>query len=106
MGAIGGILIADYGILRRRRLSLADLFSTTGRYSYGGRVNWRAMGALVGAMLPVIPGFVRAATTPGGQVAEPTMFDALYTYAWFVTFGLSMVFYLALMRTSGERDFS
>jgi len=106
MGAIGGILIADYWILRRRRLSLADLFSTTGRYSYGGGVNWRAMGALVGAMLPVIPGFVRAATTPGGQVAEPTMFDALYTYAWFVTFGLSMVFYLALMRTSGERDFS
>jgi len=106
MGAIGGILIADYWILRRRRLSLADLFSTTGRYSYSGGVNWRAMGALVGAVLPVIPGFVRAATTPGGQVAEPTMFDALYTYAWFVTFGLSMVFYLALMRTSGERDFS
>jgi len=46
----------------------------------------------------VIPGFVRAATTPGGQVADPTLLDGLYTYAWFVTFALSAVLYLALMR--------
>ena len=36
--------------------------------------------------------------TPGGQVADPTFFDALYTYAWFVTFALSFVLYLLLMR--------
>ena len=28
MGAIGGILIADYWVLRKRELSLADLFKT------------------------------------------------------------------------------
>ena len=38
-----------------------------------------------------VPGFLRAATTPGGQVADPTLLDALYTYAWFVTFGLGSV---------------
>src|SRR5439155_11896462 len=36
MGAIGGILIADYWVLRRRALSLADLFRTQGRYTYTG----------------------------------------------------------------------
>jgi cytosine/uracil/thiamine/allantoin permease len=36
--------------------------------------------------------------TPGGQVANPTFFDSLYTYAWFVTFGLSFVLYLILSR--------
>jgi NCS1 family nucleobase:cation symporter-1 len=94
MGAIGGILIADYWILRRRELALADLFKLDGRYSYTSGVNWIAMGALVTAMLPVLPGFIRAATTPGGQAPNPTIWDQLYTYAWFVTFGLSFVLYL------------
>ena len=40
----------------------------------------------------------RAATTPGGVVPNPTFFDQLYTYAWFVTFTLSGAIYLALMR--------
>jgi nucleobase:cation symporter-1, NCS1 family len=102
MGAIGGILIADYWVLRRQQLSVPDLFAVDGRYSYQGGVNWRAIAALVLAVLPVLPGFVRAATTPGGQVADPTFLDALYTYAWFVTFALSAVSYLALMR--GRRD--
>ena len=103
MGGIGGILIADYWVLRRRQLSLPDLFAVNGRYSYRRGVNPRAMAALGAAILPVVPGFLRAATTPGGQVADPTIVDTLYTYAWFVTFGLSFVLYLALMRSSGER---
>ena len=98
MGAIGGILIADYWILRRRELSVADLFAVRGRYTYSDGVNWRAMAALGLAILPVVPGFVRAATTPGGVVTDPTIFDTLYTYAWFVTFGLSAGVYLMLMR--------
>ena len=73
MGAIGGILIADYWVLRRRELSVPDLFAVDGRYTYQGGVNWRAIAALVLAVLPVLPGFVRAATTPGGQVADPTL---------------------------------
>jgi nucleobase:cation symporter-1, NCS1 family len=98
MGAIGGILIADYWVLRRRTLSVTDLFALDGRYAYGNGVNRRAMIALVAAILPVVPGFVRAATTPGGQVTDPTLLDSLYTYAWFVTFVLSFVIYLGLMR--------
>ena len=100
MGAIGGILIADYWVLRRQHLALRDLFEPSGTYSYDNGVNWRAMIALGGAILPVLPGFVRAALTPGGQVADPSVFDQLYTYAWFVTFGASFVLYLALMRGS------
>jgi NCS1 family nucleobase:cation symporter-1 len=103
MGAVGGILIADYWILRRRHLDLAALFAVNGRYSYARGINWRAIAALVLAVLPVVPGFVRAALTPGGQVADPMWLDTLYTYAWFVTFFLSAVFYLALMAgKSGE----
>jgi NCS1 family nucleobase:cation symporter-1 len=94
MGAIGGILIADYWILRHRELSLEDLFKLNGRYTYQGGINRRAMLVLVVSVLPVVPGFIRAAVTPGGQVGNPTFLDVLYTYAWFVTFGLSFVLYL------------
>src|SRR5499426_3738270 len=63
MGAIGGILIADYWVLRRRELSPVDLFRREGRYTYSGGINPRAVIALVVAVLPVVPGFVRAAMT-------------------------------------------
>jgi NCS1 family nucleobase:cation symporter-1 len=98
MGALGGILIADYWIVKKQQLDLHDLFAVIGRYTYSSGINWRAIAALVLAVLPVVPGFLHAATTPGGQIADPNIFDRLYTYAWFVTFALSFVFYLILMR--------
>ena len=163
MGAIGGIMICDYWILRNRKLDLAGLFDIDGPYSYSrgptiglllyvagfgalvtleliflfsptvnaglwfhvfvavlavvllvfaGRAlkkplekgwNWYAMIALFFAVAPVVPGFIRAATTPGGQVANPTFFDTIYTYAWFVTFGLGFVIYYVLMSSRVRR---
>ena len=100
MGAIGGVLICDYFLIRNRRLELAELFKPDGIYSYGNGFNWRAIAALVIAIAPVVPGFVRAATTPGGRVADPGLFDTLYVYAWFVTFGIAFVLYYLLMKNS------
>jgi len=100
MGALGGILIADYWVVRKQQLSVRDLFLLNGRYTYSNGINWRAIAALLIAVLPVVPGFINAALTPGGQVANPTFFDRLYTYAWFVTFILSFAAYLVMMRTS------
>jgi NCS1 family nucleobase:cation symporter-1 len=73
-----------------------------GRYRYWSGVNPRAVVALVLSILPVAPGFLRAATTPGGRVANPGFFDQLYSYAWFVTFGLSFLLYWLLMRRQIE----
>jgi NCS1 family nucleobase:cation symporter-1 len=98
MGALGGILIADYWIVRRQQLSLPDLFREQGAYTYRNGVNPRAIAALVLSVLPVVPGFVRAVMTPGGTVADPNFFDRIYAYAWFVTFVLSFIIYLVLMR--------
>jgi NCS1 family nucleobase:cation symporter-1 len=100
MGALGGILIADYWVVRRQKLNLRDLFELNGEYTYGRGTNWRAVAALVLSIAPVVPGFIRAALTPGGVVPNPGLLDHLYTYAWFVTFSLSFILYLALMRRS------
>jgi NCS1 family nucleobase:cation symporter-1 len=99
MGAIAGILICDYWVLRGQRLDLAALFDPHGRYSYTNGFNWRAIVTLVAAIAPVVPGFIRAATTRGGQVAQPDFFDTLYTYAWFVTFALGFIVYYVLMKS-------
>ncbi|HWQ31611.1 MAG TPA: NCS1 family nucleobase:cation symporter-1 [Blastocatellia bacterium] len=101
MGAIAGILICDYWLVRRQRLDLAALFDPRGRYSYSNGINWRAMIALIAAIAPVVPGLLRAAMTPGGQVAQPGFLDTLYTYAWFVTFAIGFLVYLLLM--NGQR---
>jgi nucleobase:cation symporter-1, NCS1 family len=100
MGAIGGILICDYWVIRRRRIQLDELFRPHGIYSYSAGFNWRAVAALLLAIAPVVPGFLRAATTPGGQVADPNFVDILYTYAWFVTFGIAFFVYLLLMKAA------
>jgi len=104
MGAIGGILICDYFLIRRKHLELAELFKTDGMYSYSDGFNWRAIISLAVAIAPVVPGFLRAATTAGGQVADPNIFDTLYGYAWFVTFGIAFMLYYLLMRSKARTD--
>jgi len=103
MGAIAGILICDYWVLRKREMDLAALFEPAGRYSYSNGIHWRAMIALAAAVLPVVPGFLRAASTPGGQVAMPGILDTVYTFAWFVTFALGFVLYWLLSVTRRHR---
>jgi NCS1 family nucleobase:cation symporter-1 len=102
MGAIGGVMICDYWVIRKQHLSLKDLFLENGIYRYSNGINWRAVIAMTLAIAPVVPGFLRAATTPGGAVANPNFFDSMYTYAWFVTFAISFVTYFVLMQ--GERE--
>ncbi|HET9531706.1 MAG TPA: NCS1 family nucleobase:cation symporter-1, partial [Blastocatellia bacterium] len=59
MGAIGGVLIADYWLIRRQQLSLKDLYMVDGLYSYTSGINWRAVAAFALGVAPVVPGFLR-----------------------------------------------
>jgi NCS1 family nucleobase:cation symporter-1 len=47
LGPFDGIAIADYWLVRRRRLDLAQLYTPDGIYSYARGVNPRAVAALV-----------------------------------------------------------
>ncbi|MCS6803766.1 MAG: NCS1 family nucleobase:cation symporter-1 [Blastocatellia bacterium] len=99
MGALGGILICDYWVIRRRQLSLQALFDIDGVYRYGNGVNWRAVVVFLVAVAPVLPGMLRYAwLSPSALAQSPSLFDQLYTYGWFVTFALSFMLYWALMR--------
>jgi NCS1 family nucleobase:cation symporter-1 len=57
LGPIGGIMIADYFIYRKRQLDVNDLYQPHARYRYSGGFSGAAIAALVLAVLPNIPGF-------------------------------------------------
>ncbi len=95
LGPIGGILIADYYLLRRTRLDLDALYHKAGPYWYRGGYNPIALGALLVGVLPNVPGFLEAA---GFVESVPPVFSSLYTYAWFVGFVLAGGLYWALSK--------
>ena len=97
LGAVGGILICDYFVLRKTRLNLRDLYDPRGRYSYVNGVNWIAVAALIIAVAPCAPGFLH---TVGIVKSVPEFWDRIYTYAWFVTFAIAFVIYGLLMFTN------
>ena len=102
LGPIGGILIADYFVLRRTRLDVADLYRRGGRYEYARGINPAAVVAFVLGVLPSIPGFL-AQAFPASFPGVPAMLKDLYAYAWFIGVGVAGVVYLAMMRGRGER---
>lgn len=74
LGAIAGVLITDYWILKKRQLTLGDLYRRNGIYAYGNaaRTNWVAVVATL---------FGCGAAWIGVWV--PSL-ASLYDYAWFV----------------------
>src|SRR5215470_10391066 len=64
MGAIAGTLIADYWLVRNKKLALGDLYRKKGVYTYAGGWNWRAVVAtLIGCGLAWIGLIVPALKT-------------------------------------------
>jgi NCS1 family nucleobase:cation symporter-1 len=98
LGPIAGIMIVDYWLLRRCELDVPDLYRTTGRYA---GVNRSAVIALVLGVAPNVPGFLKVTHVLTG---DPTFFDALYPYAWFVGLGIAAAAYYALEFQRRARD--
>ena len=97
LGPIGGIMIADYFVVRRRQLNVGALYDGLGEYRYTNGISVVAVVAFVLAVLPNLPGFfvtikAIAPTSVPGPLVE------LYNYAWFVGFALALVIYLVLRK--------
>ncbi|MFO1446545.1 MAG: NCS1 family nucleobase:cation symporter-1 [Opitutaceae bacterium] len=97
LGPMGGIMIADYFLWRKRVLEVADLYRVKGRYTYTGGFSLVAIAALLAGVLPNLPGFL--VTVHWIEAAAvPSFFVSLFHYAWFVGFGLSFILYLGLRK--------
>ena len=97
LGPIGGIMIADYFVYRHKHLNVPALYSAHGEYRYSGGTSWVAVIALLAGVLPNVPGFL---ATVSSRIAPhvPAFLVSLYSYAWFVGFGIAFAVYLALRK--------
>lgn len=112
LGPVAAILVADYWVVRRTHLEVADLYSATGAYAYRGGWNWRAVLALAVAALLSVGGSY-SSTAADGTRTGPYPDDGLIPflkpladYGWAVGFAAAFVLYLALSWPTlrAERD--
>ena len=98
LGPIGGILIADYFVVRRMTLERDELYRREGAYTYVRGFNPIGLGALLLGALPCVPGFFRALARVNGETLAHGFFDSLYESAWFFGFFTAGVAYVVLTR--------
>jgi len=99
LGPVGGILITDYYLIRRQQLSVGDLYSVNGSYSFTGGFNRHAIISLLLGILPNVPGFLaNIGLLSSGSL--PAWIMGLYSYAWFVGFFVAGGSYWLLMRAT------
>jgi NCS1 family nucleobase:cation symporter-1 len=103
-GAIAGVIIADYWLIRRNSMHLADLYKSTGIYRYASGWNWRAVVALVVGAFFALGG---AYSTPkaDGTATGPFPADGLipilkpfYDYSWIASLLIALVVYWVLAK--------
>jgi NCS1 family nucleobase:cation symporter-1 len=90
LGPVAAIIICDYWLIKKTKVSLKDLYLTEGLYTYKKGFNPKAIialacgifAALIGKIVPSLSGIVN--------------------YAWFVGFGVSFVVYYLL--SAGSKD--
>ncbi len=98
LGAVGGVMIADYFVIRRCYLNVKDLYRRGGEYEYKRGFNPWALVALAIGIVPNIPGFVAALSK------DPTspVFTTIYEWAWFFAFFAAGGSYVLLMKLFGD----
>jgi len=91
LGAVGGVIVCDYLLIRRTRLDLAGLYQKAGPYWYQGGINRSAIVALVAGIGVALI----------GTLDERLAF--LFQGAWFSAASVSFLVYLGLQR-AGSRE--
>ncbi|MEY2480783.1 MAG: nucleobase:cation symporter, family [Verrucomicrobiota bacterium] len=95
LGPIGGIMIADYYVYRRKQLNVLALYRADGEYRFSNGFSLIAIFSLIVAVLPNLPGFLVTVKLVD-PASVPAFLVRLYDYAWFVGFAIAFVVYLAL----------
>jgi NCS1 family nucleobase:cation symporter-1 len=92
LGAVAGVMICDYFVIRRLRLDVGGLYDEQGPYVYRNGVNPRAMMALIAGIVVALLGKL------------DTRLSFLFSGAWFSAALVSFLVYLVLMRRRSTTD--
>ncbi|HEX5218297.1 MAG TPA: NCS1 family nucleobase:cation symporter-1 [Verrucomicrobiae bacterium] len=93
LGPIGGILIADYFVWRKRTLNVTALYQADGEYRFTNGFSLVALLSLIVGAAPSLPGFLVQIKALKAE-SVPSWMAHLYHYAWFIGFIVAFVTYL------------
>ncbi len=92
LGAIAGILLVDYYLIRKTELKIGDLYARGGAYEYSGGWNIQALIAFALGVLPCLPGYLAVS----GVIAKdslPPLLLALFDFGWFFSLAVAGAYY-------------
>jgi NCS1 family nucleobase:cation symporter-1 len=92
LGAVGGVILCDYLLVRRRELDVRGLYDENGPYRYRDGVNPSAIIALLAGVLVALLGLI-----------SPSL-RFLFDGAWFSATFVAFAVYYALMRPAVAAD--
>ncbi|KAG7291083.1 hypothetical protein NEMBOFW57_001093 [Staphylotrichum longicolle] len=94
MGPLAGVMVADYYIIKKRRLNIHAMYQDgpEGIYWYTGGFNLRAFLAFGIAVAPLLPGFAKS-IEPGLDVGGAWK---IYAFAWIFGFVVALTTYVVI----------
>lgn len=100
-GAIGGVMVVDYWLLKKTNLNVPELFKLEGAYTYFKGLNLKALAALIVGALFAVGGAYSAVVdgVPTGPFPENgfiPIFQPFYDYNWMVSFAVGFIVYVLL----------
>lgn len=82
LGAVGGVMIADYYLIRNTILKVDELYERNGRYEYKGGFNPIALAALFIGVGANLPGMLQKL----GFISTNEFFNDIYGWGWLTAF--------------------
>lgn len=99
LGAIAGILLADYYLVRRGQLQVDDLYRRGGAYEYRNGWNPQALVAFVLGVLPCLPGYL-AVSGVIDKAGIPAIWLTLFDAGWFFSLAVAGAYYYLTAKKS------
>lgn len=92
LGAIAGILLVDYYLIRKTELKIGDLYARGGAYEYSGGWNTQALIAFALGVLPCLPGYLAVSGVIAKDSLPPLMLS-LFDFGWFFSLAVAGAYY-------------
>ncbi len=102
LGAVGGVMISDYYLIRKTELVVEELYERNGRYEYSKGFNPIALAALAAGVGVNLPGMLQKL----GFITTNEFFSDLYSWGWFVAFFVACGAHYAFTRLFSSRSSS
>lgn len=92
LGAIAGVLLVDYYLVRNTELKVNDLYRRGGDYEYTGGWNLHALIAFFLGVLPCLPGYLAVSGIVDKSMVAPLLLT-LFDFGWFFSLAVAGTYY-------------